>query len=308
MIMGRVSFLKKWSGLTHEIDKYGKLKKFFRAIRINKLLLGLHQETLKWLLTYKYGWGFRKSSTGEISVHGTKFKFFDPSFWYLSNAMFGQNHEPAVTYHMKTTIGNKKLCFLDIGAYYGYFTAYVGALNKNCEIYSFEPNKNYYQVCRENVSLNNINSKVFDVALSDEKMDIPFADRSMKVSDGKNFEVVPSMPFDDLRNKEEIYPDVVKIDVHGGEGKVLFGMKKSLNNDISHIYCELHEDRLLVDYSTKDILDLLFNSGYDLFEIEGFRKETSPKFNDVNDVLYDNLINDGKKGIFGRMIYAKKSS
>ena len=135
-----------------QVYKHKSLCKLLRTIKVTRKLRILHREFLIWMLTYKYG------KRAQISVFDATFNFYDPHYWYLLNAFNGLYYEPAVTYHMKSLLSNKKICFCDIGAHFGYFTLYVGILNKHCEIYSFEPNKKYFQVLRENVRMNNINA------------------------------------------------------------------------------------------------------------------------------------------------------
>ena len=82
--------------------------------------------------------------------------------------------------------------------------------------------------------------------------------------------------------------------MHGSEGKCLFGMKKALKNDINHLYLELHPNELLVGYSIKEIIDLLLESGFLLYEINRFRIENSPEITKIADSAYDNLINQNE--------------
>ena len=232
----------------------------------------------------------KEQSTGQLTVQGISFTMCDPFFEYLNRLTY----EPAVTRHLKALIKDKKCCFLDIGSYLGFYTLFVGLLNRDCEIYSFEPNADYFSITKYNAELNNIDVNLHRVALSDETAEIRFSDRSMKVKEGARSETVNAIPFDKLAQKENIHPDIVKLDVHGSEGKVLFGMKKALKNDINHLYLEIHPNELLVGYSIKEIIDLLLESGFSLYEIIGFRNENSPEITTLTDSAYDNLINQDK--------------
>lgn len=300
--------LKKWVFFSKQAYKNETFNKFLRVIKVDKILLKVHHKTLEWFCIYEYGPSFKYNRIGELTVHGAKFKFYDPQLEYLSQAFSGETYEPAVTYHLKSLIGNRKLRFLDIGAHFGFYTLYAASLNKNCEIYAFEPNKEFFRILNENVRINNIKAKLYELALSDKSGEIPFSNRSMKVN-GQS-DIVNSIPFDELQNEEHIYPDIVKIDVHGGEGKVLYGMKKALKSDIKHLYCELHPQDMLVDYSLQDILDILIKSEFELFEINRFRKENTPQIVKISDSLYDNIINEEKwtkiQKEERRMIYARK--
>jgi FkbM family methyltransferase len=284
-----------------QASKHENFIKLLRTIRVTRKLRRLHRAFLIWVLTYKYG------KRAQISVLDTTFTFYDPRYWYLLNTLYGLGYEPAVTYHMKSLLSNKKMCFFDIGAHFGYFTSYVGSLNKNCKIYSFEPNKKYFKVLQENVRINNIKANLYNIALSNETKVIPFAGPSMKVENLGQSETVNSITFDELKKKENFQPDVVKIDVHGGEGKVLYGMKNALKHDIRHLYCELHPDNFSIEYSTRDVLDILMKSGFELYEINNFRREKTPKFSKLTNKLYNDIINNNKiLEQSRRMIYATK--
>jgi FkbM family methyltransferase len=299
------SFIDDWAHAINYTCKDKPLFKVLKVLGITKALRSLYHKYKKRRLISSYG----PELKGQITVYGTKFNFHDPSRVYLLRSICGRSYEPAITYHMKSIISDNKICFLDIGAYFGFFTAYIATLNKNCEIHSFEPSEKYFKILHENISMNNINAKIYNIALSDKSGEIPFFDRSMKAVANQTG-TVQSTPFDELAAREHIRPDVAKVDVHGGEGKVLYGMKNALQNHIRHIYCEIHPNELLVDYTIKDILDILLETGFELFEIENFRFETSPKFNKITGSLYDNMI-DGNKWTedqiaHRRMIYGTK--
>ena len=286
--------LKHWVEAPKLISKHKYIDEFIRVFRINKLLKGFHIRTKKWILESKYGQKLREEKIGQLTVQGVQFSLYDPDLVYISQAKKGGTYEPAVTYHLKTLIKDKKCCFLDIGSFFGFYSVFVGSLNKNCEIHSFEPNAEYSFITNYNIKLNNLDVKSHRVALSDETAEIRFSDRSMKVKEGAQSETVKAIPFDDLAQKENIHPEIVKLDVHGSEGKCLFGMKKALKNDINHLYLELHPNELLVGYSMKEIIDLLLESGFFLYEIHSFRFENSPDITKITDRAYENLINQNK--------------
>jgi FkbM family methyltransferase len=285
--------------------------RFLKKIKLYEALKKIYWKTVSWILVGKIGISFRTTNIGEISIQGRKFKFYDPQLKYLPRFYFGRGYEPSVTYHLKTLIDNRKACFLDIGAHFGFFTSYVGTLSSAFEIYSFEPNKKFYEILKENVRINNIDATLYNIALSDEEKEIPFADRSMKI-DEKNHQIekINSIPFDSLRNREDIFPEVVKIDVHGGEGKVLYGMKDSLKHDVQHVYCELHPTSLLIDYTIKEVLDVLLKSGFELYELDSFRNVIPPSMKKLDLLLYGELIDEEKwtksQITNRRMIYATK--
>lgn len=244
-------------------------------------------------------------------VFGTSFKFLDPDGSVPAETTPGQAYEPATTACLKTLIEQQDLCFLDIGSHYGYFTVFVGKTNPNCSIYSFEPGSKHFEVLRENVRMNWIKANLYPAALSDENREIPFHDRTMKVAKGETTETVQAVIFDELSRTESIQADVVKLDVHGAEGKVLYGMKKALKNDIKHLFVEIHAAHLLVDYTHREVGDLLLKSGFTLFELDKFRDIALPVLVPLLGTTYENFVNPYKWTIDQvrreRMVLATKS-
>lgn len=82
---------------------------------------------------------------------------------------------------------------------------------------------------------------------------------------------VAGVTFDNWSARTGIRPNIVKIDVHGGEGMVLGGMKAALRDHVQHVLLELHTRDLLVKYDHETILRTLLSAGFDLFEVHGFR-------------------------------------
>ena len=301
-----MSLLEKWILAGRKSKNNQSFIRFCKAFGIYNALSKLFIKLSKVLLRYK----IKKNLIGTINVQGVSFNFYDPTLHYLSQCALGETYEPAVTNHIKKLVLEKNSCFLDIGSHYGFYTAYIGNLNPETEIHSFEPNSSFFNITIKNIEINNIKAKAYQLALSDSKGQIPFSNRSMKADDKNNLEIVASIKFDELSEKNNIKPDIVKLDVHGGEGKVLFGMKDALRERITHLYLELHPNELLVDYSIKDILDLLIASGFELFEINRFRRENMPEITKISNEDYLNLMNQDKwtqeQIKERRMIYAKK--
>lgn len=301
-----MSLVGKWVLAGRKLKDNQSFIRFCRAFGIYNALSKLFIRLFKLLLRYK----IRKNLIGTINAQDVSFNFYDPTLHYLSQCALGETYEPAVTNHIKKLIQEKNSCFLDIGSHYGFYTAYIGTLNPETEIYSFEPNSAFFNITTKNIEINNIKAKAYQFALSDSKGQIPFSNRSMKVDDKDNLEIVESITFDELSERDNIKPDIVKLDVHGGEGKVLFGMKNALRERITHLYLELHPNELLVDYSIKDIIDLLIASGFELFEINRFRRENMPEITKISNEDYLNLIDQGRwtqeQIKERRMIYAKR--
>ncbi|AFZ28267.1 hypothetical protein Cylst_6485 (plasmid) [Cylindrospermum stagnale PCC 7417] len=228
------------------------------------------------------------------TIHGASFQLLDPDRSVAKETTQGLDYEPAVTQHLKQILEKENLCFLDVGAHYGYYTVYVSKISANSRVYSFEPGAKHLEVLRHNLRINDVEARVYNVALSDETKEVLFHNRTMKVEGELETERIKATTFDELNSQENIRPEIVKIDVHGAEGKVLYGMKKALNETIKYLFIEIHAAHLLVDYSHQQILDILLESGFKLFELDNFRDTTSPIFIPIVDSVYENFINPNK--------------
>lgn len=136
--------------------------------------------------------------------------------------------------------------FVDIGAHYGYFTLLGSILVGNeGNVYSFEASPTTYKVLHKNThDKPNVNS--FNLAISNEVANLIFYEfpnlyseyNTLNIDQFKNEawfikhkpkEVsIDSIILDNLLYKENIYPDIIKIDVEGAENKVVEGLSKYL--------------------------------------------------------------------------------
>lgn len=125
--------------------------------------------------------------------------------------------------------------FYDIGAQYGVFSCLVGTELEQGKVIAFEPMVGPYHRLRYNLSLNDIDESTFQCALTEHSSSgTGWLDRS-----DANISLISG---DRLREREEIpVPDVVKIDVEGGELKAVKGLERTLKESSCRlIYCEIH--------------------------------------------------------------------
>jgi FkbM family methyltransferase len=232
-----------------------------------------------------------QNSVDSYIVNGANFELFDPDSSVAKETTRGLDYEPAVTQHLKQILEMGNVRFLDVGAHYGYYTVYASKINPNTEIYCFEPGAKHIEILRQNLRINDVKAKVYELALSDETKEILFYNRTMKVEGQSDTERIKAITFDELNQQENISPEVLKIDVHGAEGKVLYGMKDALKESIKYIFIEIHAAHLLVEYSHRQILDILIESGFKLFEMDGFRDNPSATLIPIINSVYDSFVN-----------------
>lgn len=216
----------------------------------------------------------------ETNIYGTKLTMIDyEPFDYYPLVSRGKIYEPALALQLKTLLRcYDSPTFVDIGAHYGYFTIYAGKLiGPMGQVISIEPNMKHYSRLLKNIEINGLReiTRTFNLALSDKdgmaNME-GWDERVLHEGGNGNIQVVK---FDRLCAKENIRPDIIKIDVRGAEGKVLGGMSDTLKNKVSHLFCELHDD--LLGYTIREIIQILEAAGLEVLEFTKHREVSGGK-------------------------------
>lgn len=172
--------------------------------------------------------------------------------------------------------------FMDIGACAGYYTCYVAALlgAHARTIYAVESNPSYCRGIRRSCEYNGQrNVKVCEAILSNV-VEPAYVDGFSAVLGGAHgVNGTTTIPFDRLCERESIpTPNIVKMDIHGSEGKALFGMTSFLRN-VDYLLLELHGqdrfDEFAAGIKRADALKLLWDLGLSVHYIAGHG--TNPK-------------------------------
>jgi len=168
---------------------------------------------------------------------------------------------------------------MDIGAHVAYHSCYVSALFGGREdVYAIESNPLYADAARESARLNGFTRmRVFQEALSDRvepvNIDGLTVSRNSDSAGG-----TMALTLDELCGREGIKPTIIKMDVHGAEGKIVLGMRSVLAN-VECLFLELHTLSYLREFSPgvtrTAILDALEDSGLTLYHVAGHR-ESAP--------------------------------
>lgn len=187
---------------------------------------------------------------------------------------------------------DKDLIFADLGSFVGYFAFYFSKLTEQkIKIFSIESNKSHYDSIQKGLKKNNLNNiKILNAILSDKIEDLYIADElvihanELKENKNNNNYLIDDLNFlkesnkfykgqseklDNLFNDEK--PNLLKIDVHGAEGKVLKGAQNLLSDNIKYIILELHTNEYLERYSpgyTKiEVINLLISNNFNCYLI-----------------------------------------
>jgi FkbM family methyltransferase len=154
----------------------------------------------------------------------------------------------------------------------GYYPCVIGKYfeNKKLNIFAVESNPEYFKYIQKNINRNNLkNIKVFNEILSDRIEDL-YVDKEKVYSNNDNLNLIkkPSITLDQLCKNNNIIPEVVKIDVHGFEGRVLNGFETNACSNVKIILLELHSDIFLNKFSNsnkKQIINFLRKNNFNCY-------------------------------------------
>ena len=196
-------------------------------------------------------------------------------------------------------------CFIDIGAFIGFFSVYAKKINTKLDIYSFEPHPQNYKLLEKNYELNKLDkNNLFNIGLSDkkgyEKLYGFGQGASLLPNWGgiSNFGIKISLTtLDDYYEYFKKYKKgiFIKIDAEGNEAKILMGSNKVLSLNIPIII--MYENSIKKNYPIKNdnfikTHKILIDRGFKIYNISDLDNRLN--LNDLNkfyDEENDNQIN-----------------
>ena len=171
-------------------------------------------------------------------------------------------------------------CFIDIGAFIGFFSVYAKKINTKLDIYSFEPHPQNYKLLEKNYELNKLDkNNLFNIGLSDkkgyEKLYGFGQGASLLPNWGgiSNFGIKISLrTLDDYYDYFKDYKKgiFIKIDAEGNEAKILMGSNRVLSLNIPIII--MYENSIKKNYPIKNdnfikTHKILIDSGFKIYNI-----------------------------------------
>lgn len=247
-----------------------------------------------------------KTENMSLSVHGVDFQLAIPSD--SENAKhFRQVYERNGQYEAVMTAilarllaASERPVFADIGAFIGYYAVYAAKLlQQRGAVFAVESNPAYVDAVKAALALNDIDRvRVFHAALWDREETLwangvtlqdgsaranaafpmpehnPGRRTGSHTAEGEAV-AVRSITMDRLCAQNDLRPTIIKMDVHGTEGKILRGMHDTLHGPAQFLMLELHKNAYLrkfaPDISRMQILDLLEEAGFSNYYVAGHR-------------------------------------
>lgn len=225
-----------------------------------------------------------------IKINGSKMYVYQNDCLWL---IYNHDYEPTFTKMVKTNV-NKGDIIIDVGANIGYFTLLfarlVGCTGK---VYAFEPEPTNFKILERNVQVNGFENVILqNTGISDTngktklylrgKNNIGNNSIFYNSSYSKSVEI-KLQKLDDIINEKT---DVVKIDVDGAEGNVLFGMKNIIEKWRPKIFLELSPNPDM-KISGREYLSFLIRYGYSFYELDEISKVVTNT--DIESILTKNV-------------------
>lgn len=205
---------------------------------------------------------------------------FDSHFAFSNFQHWGGDHNNGFVALVEACRG--KQCVLDIGGHVGLVAIPISrVMAPGGKVYTFEPAAMNLHFLHRHLELNRIdNVEVISALVGDREGEIVFYEHFEQsglnsVVLKKNHEHFaqtkrPQLVLDSFCEARGLEPEVIKIDVEGGEMGVLRGARKILARFQPTIYLSVHPKELaLLGASTEELVALIDSIGYVCREMDG---------------------------------------
>ena len=193
-------------------------------------------------------------------------------------------HEKMLTNLIKKEIHSGDVV-LDIGAHIGYYTLqFANLVGPTGKVYAFEPEPKNFELLKKNVQINKHDNVVLIQKIVSDKDGIveffiskfdSIGNKLFKSNEAGSSIKIESTTLDEYFKDLKKKIDFIKMDIQGGEGKAILGMKNLLKeNKNLKIIQEWWPDALKQNNTNpEDHLKFLQHIGYKIYEIDGTIKK-----------------------------------
>lgn len=241
-----------------------------------------------WLYRWCISLAFGFKQQHQIMVEGRTILFdtrdSDAKIWFFPRYFKSRIHEAPVTKTLLKLHGNQKV-FFDVGANLGWYSCVAGIHFPKSTIVAFEMASKNVDLLQKNIRVNTLkNVASQSLAVTEVSGQAHFASKRFQpgslhridTSPKENTETVSGISLDDFCQMQNLWPNLVKIDVEGAEMLVLKGMKGLLAKPSVQLLIEVHSTELQkYGSNTTTLLNYLFEVGYLVYEICDFRSRAT---------------------------------
>ena len=176
-----------------------------------------------------------------------------------------------------------KTCVLDIGGHIGLVAISMSSvISANGHVYCFEPSSINYTFLLKHLTANKAhNVRPIDLLVGSANDEViffeherPAGQNSIGAPAGDGLDYLPvhrkQITLDSFCHDHHLYPEIIKIDVEGGETGVIKGARDVLTRHRPTIFLSIHPRKLLdLGSSTEELVALLSGLDYVCREIDG---------------------------------------
>lgn len=222
-------------------------------------------------------------TTADFELRGRHFKvdvsgmpFSPQSNPYFRLASRGYLYEPVMSFVLANLLEDDgDHTFIDIGSSLGYYAAFAAAfIGDSSRVHAVEASDSYAErTVRSCAATGYPDVSVHNVILSDVEETAAYDGHRGVVYDDEAKDAKTTITGDALCAQHGIAPTIVKMDVHGCEGKLIQGMQRVLKDDVQYLLLELHDSFRLEQYSPgfnrSQLLSSLEEMGFTIFYVAG---------------------------------------
>jgi FkbM family methyltransferase len=251
-----------------------------------------YRDELKQLLIRRH---WQKYKTFKIEAGGVT-ALFDTSD-FLSNIFFWHGdfsgYEPSLCAFLGKRIKSSKV-YADVGGNVGVFSILPAMINPDCRIFCFEPDVTITPLILRNMKLNGLDEsrfKIISAAAGDLEDKLEYHPHAYGFfanickEDISIYNVrynAPIVRLDDYFRDQDADPDLLKIDIDGGEMSALRGMSRILKESKPDLLLEVHPVHLLrLGSSASEVCDFLRQFDYQFFLLDDFRNSTMSQLTQI---------------------------
>ena len=219
-------------------------------------------------------------NVNQFVTNNFKFKLH-ARFAFSNFKNWGNKHNNFFSIYLR--LSKKSQCFFDVGAHIGIVTLAVSKnIKENGTIFAFEPSKVNLKFLRYHISCNKLqNIQVVDrLVSSSENSKSTFYESkeasgmnsviSLNNKDISQKKIIRSITLDMFCKSNNIYPDIIKVDIEGSEIEMLIGAKKILRKHKPLIFLSYHPYHIKkLGYQNSSIFDILTKLNYKIYDLDG---------------------------------------
>jgi FkbM family methyltransferase len=181
----------------------------------------------------------------QVMHNGLKIKlnsYYDNLYTQIISDRKGHHEmeEELIFYEVLQSLPDE-ICFIEVGAYWGYYSMWAQKAKKATRNILLEPNVDHLKVAQENFVLNGLQGEFLQAGIS--SLSEPRQDRVIEGNVVRDLEMIS---IDDLMTRFEVdFAHVIHADTEGAEFHLLKGSLQSMQNErIGYLFLSTHSRKL----------------------------------------------------------------